>query len=58
MVSSMVFVRGTTLSVAAGILFFCFLARYWNWILVFLLLCLSVVFFVRATNPQLFAGSV
>lgn len=57
MIPSMVFVRGTTLSIAAGILLYCCLARHWNWILVFLLLCLSVVFFVRASNPQLFAGA-
>ncbi|MBZ5645378.1 MAG: O-antigen ligase family protein [Acidobacteriia bacterium] len=57
LIPSQVFVRGATLSIAAGILLFCCLARYWNWILVFLLLCLSVVFFVRAANPQLFAGA-
>ncbi|MBZ5661868.1 MAG: O-antigen ligase family protein [Acidobacteriia bacterium] len=57
LVPSLVFVRGTTLSIAAGILLFCCLARFWNWVVVFLLLCLSVVFFVRATNPQLFAGA-
>jgi O-antigen ligase len=57
LVPSLVFVRGTTLSIAAGFVLFLCLSRLWNWVLVFSLLCLSVVLFVRATNPQLFAGA-
>ena len=57
LVPSLVFVRGTTLSIAAGIVLFLCLSRLWNWVLVFFLLCVSVVFFVRATSPQLFAGA-
>jgi O-antigen ligase len=57
LVPSMVFVRTTTLSIAAGVLLFLCLARCWNWVLVYLLLCLSVVFFIRATRPQLFQGA-
>lgn len=57
MIPSLMFVRGTTLSIAAGIFLFLCLSRRWNLVLVFLLLCLSVVLFVRSTNRQLFEGA-
>jgi O-antigen ligase len=57
LVPSLVFVRGTTLSIAAGIFLFLCLSRRWNWVLMFILLCLSVVLFVRATNRQFFEGA-
>ena len=57
LVPSLVFVRGTTLSIAAGFLLFLCMSRRWNWVLAFFLLCLSVVLFLRATNRQLFEGA-
>jgi O-antigen ligase len=57
MIPSLMFVRGTTLSIAAGFLLFLCMSRRWNWVLIFCALCLSVVFFMRATNRELFEGA-
>jgi O-antigen ligase len=57
LIPSLMFVRGTTLSIAAGFLLFLCLSRRWKSALVFVVLCLSVVGFMRTTNRQLFDGA-
>src|SRR5665213_100556 len=53
LVPAVMFVRGTTLSIAAGFVAFLFLLRRWRWILVFAVACLCVVLYVHARTPQL-----
>ena len=51
------FVRGTTLSLAAAFLIFLCLLRRWKWVLAFFVMCLLVIVFVRATRRELFDGA-
>ncbi len=53
LVPAMVFVRGTSLSIAAGFALFLCLLRRWKWMLAFTLICLAAGAFLRARDPQL-----
>ena len=53
LVPALVFVRGTSMSIAAGFLLFFCLRRRWGWVLVFSAVCLSAVVYLRSRNPQL-----
>jgi len=48
-----VFVRGTSLSIAAGILAFLAITRKWKWLLVFSAATLCAVLYLHARSPQL-----
>jgi O-antigen ligase len=47
------FVRGTTLSIAAGFVFFLILARRWKWVLVFVAVCVCALLSLYARQPRL-----
>ncbi len=53
MIPALMFVRGTTLSIAAGFILFFGLMRAWKSLLVFFLVCFSVVFYMRSVDPGL-----
>ncbi len=53
LVPALLFVRGTTLSIAAGFVLFLLLARRWKWVLVFAAVCLCAVLNLHARQPQL-----
>ncbi len=53
LVPALLFVRGTTLSIAAGFVLFLVLARRWKWVLVFAAVCLCAVLYLHARQPQL-----
>jgi O-antigen ligase len=50
---ALVFVRGTTLSIAAGWILYLCLVRRWKWILVFAAAWLSVLLYLHSKDPQL-----
>jgi O-antigen ligase len=52
-VPAMVFVRGTSLSIAAGFILFLSLSRRWKWLLVFAAACLSVVLYLHSLDRRL-----
>jgi len=54
LIPASMFVRGTTLSLVAAFLLFLCMVRKWKWVLAFLVLCLIVIGFLRATHPDLF----
>jgi O-antigen ligase len=50
---ALVYVRGTSLSIAAGfIVFFC-MTRRWKWVLVLAAVCLGAIFYLHARDSQL-----
>jgi O-antigen ligase len=53
LVPALVFVRGTTLSIAAGFVLFLILARRWKWVLVFAAVCVCALLYLHARQPQL-----
>lgn len=53
LVPALVFVRGTTLSIVAGILTFLILFRQWKWVLGFALICICALLFIHARQPEL-----
>jgi O-antigen ligase len=57
LIPAVMFVRGTTLSIAAAFLLFLLLTRRWKWVLAFFVLCLFAVAIVRITHPDLFEGA-
>lgn len=50
LVSALVYVRGTTISIAAGFLLFLCLLRRWKWVLVFAVACLAVFLYLRSSQ--------
>ena len=54
LVPALVFVRGTTVSMAAGFVLFLGLTRKWGWILLFAAACLSVLLFLRTSERPFF----
>jgi hypothetical protein len=50
---ALVFVRGTSLSIAAGFILFLCLSRRWKWILVFAAVCLCALLYLHSRDPQL-----
>jgi O-antigen ligase len=53
LVPALVFVRGTSISIAAGFLLFLCLARRWKWVLVFAAVFLSAILYLHSRDPQL-----
>jgi O-antigen ligase len=53
LVPATLFVRGTTLSIAAGFVAFLLMGRRWKSVLLFAAACLCAVLYVHARNPQL-----
>lgn len=53
LVPALVFVRGTSVSIAAAFLFFLCMARRWKWVLVFAAACLCAVLYLHLRNPRL-----
>ena len=53
LVPALMFVRGTTLSIAAGFLLFLVLSQRWKWILVFAAVCVCALLYLDARQPQL-----
>jgi O-antigen ligase len=52
-VPAAVFVRGTTVSIAAGFILFLCLMRRWKWLLLFATACLFVLLFLRSLDHPL-----
>jgi O-antigen ligase len=52
-VPALVFVRGTTLSIAGGIVTFLLLSRRWKWVLVFAAVCVCALLILHARQPDL-----
>ena len=52
-VPALVFVRGTSLSIAAGFILFLSMLRRWKWMLVFAVACLCAVLYLYSRDPQL-----
>jgi O-antigen ligase len=57
LIPAMMFVRGTSLSIAAGFVLFLCLSRRWKWVLLFLAVCLALVFYLRTANRILADGA-
>ncbi len=53
LVPALVFVRGTSLSIAAGFVVFLLLAHRWKWVLVFAAVCFCALLYLHSRNPQL-----
>jgi O-antigen ligase len=53
----LVFARGTSLSIAAGFILFVCLARRWKLALMFVVVCLSAVVYLRGVNSALVDGA-
>jgi O-antigen ligase len=53
LVPALVFVRGTSISIAAGFLLFLCMMRRWKWVLVFAGVCLSAILYLHSRDPQL-----
>jgi O-antigen ligase len=53
LVPVLVFVRGTTVSIAVGFILFLCLARCWKWVLLFAVACLSVILFLPSFDRPL-----
>ena len=53
LIPALMFVRGTSLSIAAGFVLFLCLSRRWKWVLLFLSVCLCVVLYLRTANRGL-----
>jgi O-antigen ligase len=52
-----VFVRGTSLSIAAGFILFLCLMRRWKWLLIFASACLCVVLYLHSVDRELLEGA-
>ena len=53
LVPALVFVRGTSISIAAGFLLFLCMVRRWKWVLIFGAVCLSAILYLHSRDPQL-----
>jgi O-antigen ligase len=53
LVPALVFVRGTSLSIAAGFILFLCLLRRWRWVLVFAAACLAAILYLHSLDPRL-----
>ena len=54
---AMVFVRGTSLSIAAGFLLFLCMARRWRWALLFAAVVLGVILYIHSLDRPLVEGA-
>lgn len=52
-VPALVFVRGTTVSIAAGFILFLCMVRRWKWAMLFISACLLVILFMRTVDRPL-----
>lgn len=50
---ALVFVRGTTVNIAAGFILFLCMVRRWKWVLLFAAACLTVILFLRSSDRPL-----
>jgi O-antigen ligase len=50
LVPALIYVRGTTISIAAGFLLFLCLLRRWKWVLLFAAACLAVLLYLRSSQ--------
>ena len=57
LVPALVFVRGTSLSIAAGFVLFLCMERRWKWIMVFAVACLCAMLYLHSRDPQLMEGA-
>jgi O-antigen ligase len=53
LVPALVFVRGTSLSIAAGFILYLCLARRWKWVLLFAAACLCAILYLRSLDRPL-----
>jgi O-antigen ligase len=53
LVPASVFVRGTSISIAAGFFLFLCMVRRWKWVLVFVAVCLCAILSLHSRGPQL-----
>lgn len=53
LIPALMFVRGTSLSIAAGFVLFLCLSHRWKWVLLFLSVCLCAVLYMRTANRGL-----
>ena len=53
LVPALVFVRGTTVSIAAGFLLFLCMTRRWKWLFLFAAICLSILFILHSLDRPL-----
>jgi O-antigen ligase len=53
LVPTLVFVRGTSISIAAGFLLFLCIVRRWKWVLVFGAVCLSAFLYLHSRDSRL-----
>jgi O-antigen ligase len=53
LVPALIFVRGTTVSIAAGFLVFLCVMRCWKWVLLLAIACLSVILILRSLDSPL-----
>jgi O-antigen ligase len=53
LVPALVFVRGTSISIAAGFLLFLCMVRRWKWVLVFAAVCLSAILYLHSRDSRL-----
>lgn len=58
LVPALLFVRGTTLSIAAGFALFLLLVCRWKWVLVFAAVCICAVLYLHSRQPQLMEDAV
>ena len=58
LIPALMFVRGTSLSIAGGFVLFLCLSRRWKWVLVFLAVCLSTVLCLRSADRELVDGAI
>jgi O-antigen ligase len=58
LVPALMFMRGTTVSIAAGFVLFLILARRWKWVLVFAAVCVGALLYLHARQPQLMEDAV
>jgi len=57
LVPAFVFVRGTTVSLAAGFILFLCMMRRWKWVLLFVAACLSAILYVHSMDRPLVADA-
>jgi O-antigen ligase len=53
LVPALVFVRGTSISIASGFFLFLCMVRRWKWVLVFAAVCLCSLLYLHSRGPQM-----
>jgi O-antigen ligase len=57
LVPALLFVRGTTLSIAMGLILFLSLVRRWKWVLLLATACLAVILYLHSSDRPLVEGA-